>query len=82
MNNPMAYVHNENHANKNDFFCRRFWVKEPRHSENVSAKKRYTSVVARVENERVLLEGLSNPARRLIRPPFLVFGVVMAEFQK
>ena len=26
---------------------RRFWVKEPRHSENSFAKKRYTSIVAR-----------------------------------
>ena len=30
------------------FFFRRFWVKEPRHSETVVAKKRYTSIVARV----------------------------------
>ena len=28
------------------FFFRRFWVKEPRHSGNIFAKKRYTSIVA------------------------------------
>ena len=28
---------------------RRFWVKESRHSENTFAKKRYTSIVARVD---------------------------------
>ena len=31
------------------FFFRRFWVKESRHSENIFAKKRYTSMVAYVE---------------------------------
>ena len=30
------------------FIFRRFWVKEPRHSENIFAKKRYTSIVAHV----------------------------------
>ena len=29
-------------------YFRRFWVKEPRHSETISAKKRYTYIVARV----------------------------------
>ena len=28
---------------------RRFWAKELRHSETIFAKKRYTSIVARVE---------------------------------
>ena len=34
----------------NLFFSRRFWVKDPRHSETIFAKKRYTSIVARVIN--------------------------------
>ena len=29
-------------------YFRRFWAKEPRHSETIFAKKRYTSIVARV----------------------------------
>ena len=29
-------------------YFRRFWVKEPRHSENKTAKKRYTFIVERV----------------------------------
>ena len=49
MTNPMAYVHNENHAQqKKGAYFRRFWVKELRHSETIFAKKRYTSIVARV----------------------------------
>ena len=40
-------VHHENHAKKKKcffFFFRRFWVKEPRRSENIFAKKRYTLI--------------------------------------
>ena len=43
-----AWVHNnENHAQKMAHF-RRIGAKEPRHSETIFAKKRYTSIVARV----------------------------------
>ena len=42
----MAKGHNENHAKEMSYF-RRFLVKDPRHSETIFAKKRYTSVVAR-----------------------------------
>ena len=35
------------------FIFRRFWVKEPRHSENIFAKKRYTSIVARVRSRLI-----------------------------
>ena len=49
---PLPRVSNENQA-KNKmiimayylFFFRRFWVKEPRYSENIFAKKRYTHMV-------------------------------------
>ena len=34
------------------FFFRQFWVKEPRHSGTIFAKKRYTSIVARVRGGR------------------------------
>ena len=46
-------VKNENNDEKMAFFLRRFWVKEPRHSENILAKKRYTSIVACVRSTRV-----------------------------
>ena len=53
MSQQSRYVRDERgHAKKIAhyfFFSRRFWVKNPHHSENVYAKKRYTSiVVARV----------------------------------
>ena len=47
MKTPMAQGHNENHAVKKKmsyfihFFSRRFWVKDPRHSETVSDEKCY-----------------------------------------
>ena len=41
MKTPMAYVHNENHAEKKIAYFRRFWVKESRHSENISDEKCY-----------------------------------------
>ena len=49
--NPVEYVCNENRAKiipgmAYFFFFRRFWVWEPRHSQNIFAKKRYTSIVA------------------------------------
>ena len=40
MNNPMAWVYNEKYCNTRLKFRRR-WVKESRHSENVSAKNCY-----------------------------------------
>ena len=48
MKNRMAQGHNENHHAKKGAYFRRFCVKEPRHSETIFAKKRYTSIVARV----------------------------------
>ena len=50
----MAEVHDENHGEKKNgelfFFPTIFWVnKQPRHSQNIFAKKRYTSIVARFE---------------------------------
>ena len=48
----MAWVYDENQCKKKwsiiHFFSDHFWIKEPRHSENIFAKKRYTSIVARV----------------------------------
>ena len=36
----LEYINNENHhAKLRGRIFRRFWVKEPRHSENISAKK-------------------------------------------
>ena len=49
MKKPVAGVHNENRVQKKMFISDDFWVKERRHSENTFAKKRYTSIVARVE---------------------------------
>ena len=51
INNPMASRYTTRITKKKmayDYliFFRRFWVKEPRHSENTFAKKRYTSIVA------------------------------------
>ena len=43
----MAKVHNENRATKMSFF-RRFWVKEPHRSENISDEKRYLYLVGLV----------------------------------
>ena len=44
-----AYVHNDNHAKQGGLsISNRFWVQEPRYSQNRIAKKRYTSNVARV----------------------------------
>ena len=50
-NNQMAKVHNENHAEQKKwpiihFFPDDFGLRNPRHSENKIAKKRYTSIVA------------------------------------
>ena len=50
----LAKVHNENHETKLRNF-RRFWVMEPRHSESKTAKKRYTSIVARVRSSSVVI---------------------------
>ena len=47
MINQRPLVHNENRG-KNIARFRRFWVKELRHSETIFAKKRYTSILARV----------------------------------
>ena len=40
---------------------RRFWVKEPRHSENSFAKKRYTSIVARGKKKGIADETSTCP---------------------
>lgn len=42
----MAQVHNENRGKKKSFFPDDFGVPGPRHSEAVSAKKRFTFIVA------------------------------------
>ena len=47
--NRMAYIDirescKKGQKKKHDF--RRVWVKEPRHSQHIFAKKRYTSIVA------------------------------------
>ena len=34
---------------KKVYLYRSFWVKEPRHSETISAKKRYTSIAAFID---------------------------------
>ena len=45
MKNSMAYVHNQKITqNKYSLYFRLFWVKEPRHSESISARKRYTLI--------------------------------------
>ena len=47
MKNSMgSEVHDENHGKKKWRFSEDFSVKEPRRSENIFAKKRYTSIVA------------------------------------
>ena len=49
----MAYAYNENHHKKKiSLFPTIFGAKEPRHSENIFAKKRYTSIVARVFQQK------------------------------
>ena len=46
------------------FFFRRFWVKEPRRSENMFAKKRYTSmIVARVCTHTAVTECMETRIR-------------------
>ena len=61
----MAQVYSENHAEKKTYTCsRRFWVKEPRHSETVSDVKRYTSIIV----ERVPKKQISFCERRVQSP--------------
>ena len=54
------------HAQKKGEFPERFWVKNPRHSEIIFAKKRYTSIVACVQAlTRVsLITGTIPPSHR------------------
>ena len=56
----MTQVHNENRAKKTPLYFRRFWVKAFRHSENKIAKKRYTSVAARVLRVQRIMLGCSH----------------------
>ena len=41
-------IQRESGKNRKCRFFRRFWVEEPLHLETIFAKKRYTSIVARV----------------------------------
>ena len=50
----MSQAHNENHGKKLAhyfFIFRRFWVKEPRHSETAFHTKSAPSIVARALND-------------------------------
>ena len=53
-------------------YLRPFWVKEPRHSENVVARKRYTSTVACAFAQA--------PEPKLPRPVVLKIGTLLVKF--
>ena len=58
-------THDETHAKKKMAGSNDFGLRKPRHSENVSAKKRYTSIVARVLANNQNVQLAKSVARRI-----------------